>query len=672
MTHTAIGVDVGGTFTDVVVTTPAGTVIAKAPTTPADQSLGALEGIARAAAALGMETGTLLAAAGRIVHGTTVATNALLEGTGARVGLLTTAGHRDVVAMREGLKPERYNLRMPPPVPPVPRALRLGVEERTGPDGAVLAPLAPASLDAALATLAGANVGAVAVCFLHAWANPAHEHEAAEAARRRLPGAWVTCSSDVLPVIGEYARFMTTIANAAVGPVVSAHLARLERRLRAAGFGGRLDIILSHGGVARVAEASRLAVATVLSGPAGGAAAAEALARAGAGGNLIGFDMGGTSTDITLVTAGAAARAGERDVGPARIALPSLDIVTLGAGGGSIARVNAAGLLQVGPESAGAVPGPACYGRGGTAATVTDANLVLGRLGEDFAGGRLDRAAAEAALARLGAPLGLDALQAAAGVVRVVDSRMADGIRVATVRRGIDPRGYALLAFGGAAGLHVSAVARDLGIGRATLPLAASVLSAWGMLASAPRAEVEQSLGVDLPRLDPGALAAAWARLEETAAARLGQPVEAFVRSASMRAGEQVFEIQVPLTPFDWSAEGLAGRLAEAFHRQHELLYAWAPRGQDCVLTTLRVAATGALPPPPAPPSAAAPRPPGRRRVWLDGWQELEVHTLDGLAPGAAVEGPALLESATTTVLLGAADRARMDARGWLEVSTGA
>ncbi len=670
--RTAIGVDVGGTFTDVVVASPAGTVIAKAPTTPDDQSRGALDGIARAAAALGLDTKTLLAATGRLVHGTTVATNALLEGKGARVGLLTTAGHRDVVAMREGLKPDRYDLRMKPPVPPVPRARRCGVVERIGPDGAVLTPLDPASLDAALEALAAAEVESVAICFLHAWTNPAHERIAAEAARQRLPGAYVTLSSDVLPVIGEYARFMTTVANAEVGPVVSAHLARLERRLREAGFAGQLDIILSHGGVASVAEASRLAAATALSGPAGGAAAAEALARLGAGADLVGFDMGGTSTDIALVSGGTAARAGERSVGAARIALPSLDIVTLGAGGGSIARINAAGLLQVGPESAGAMPGPACYGRGGTEPTVTDANLVLGRLGEDFAGGRLDRAAAETALATLGARLGLDAVQAASGVVRVVDARMADGIRVATVRRGIDPRGYALLAFGGAAGLHVSAMARDLGIGRAIVPLAASVLSAWGMLASAPRAEVEQSFGVDLSRLDPGALAEAWTRLERLAAERLGQDAPTLTRSAGMRAGEQVFEIAVPLTPFDWSAHGLAARLAEAFHVRHEFLYAWAPRGQDCVLTTLRVAATGALPAPPAPPSAAATRPVTRRRVWLDGWQDVPVHALDGLAADTALRGPALLESPTTTVLLAAGDSTRRDPGGWLEIFVGA
>ena len=671
MTRTAIGMDVGGTFTDVVVASPAGTIIAKAPTTPEDQSRGALDGIARAAAALGLSTEALLAAADRLVHGTTVATNALLEGKGARVGLLTTAGHRDVVAMREGLKPDRYDLRMKPPVSPVPRVRRCAVTERIGPDGAVLIPLDLASLDAALETLAAARVEAVAICFLHAWTNPAHERIAAEAARRRLPDAYVTLSSDVLPVIGEHARFMTTVANAEVGPVVSAHLARLERRLREAGFAGRLDIILNHGGVASVAEASRLAAATALSGPAGGAAAAEALARLGAGADLVGFDMGGTSTDIALVSAGTAARAGERSVGTARIALPSLDIVTLGAGGGSIARVNAAGLLQVGPESAGAAPGPACYGRGGTEPTVTDANLVLGRLGEDFAGGTLDRASAEAALAGLGARLGLDAVQAAAGVVRVVDARMADGIRVATVRRGIDPRGHALLAFGGAAGLHVSAVARDLGIGRALVPLAASVLSAWGMLASAPRAEVEQSFGADLSHLDPGALAEAWARLEQLAAARLGQDAPTLARSAGMRAGEQVFEITVPLTPFDWSAEGLPVRLAEAFHARHEFLYAWAPRGQDCVLTTLRVAATGTLPAPPAPPAAATVRPAARRRVWLDGWRDVPVHALDSLAPDTMLDGPALLESPTTTMLLAAGDGGRRDPGGWLEIRVG-
>jgi N-methylhydantoinase A len=496
---TTIGIDVGGTFTDIVVSVAGGaTIIAKAATTPADQSDGVLQGIALAAERLNMTTAELLRATSRIVHGTTVATNALLEGKAARVGMLTTAGHRDVIEMREGLKPDRYNLRMTPPTPLVPRRLRLPVTERIRADGSVEIALDPASLDTAIDRLREANVQAVAICFLHAWRNPVHEQQAAEAVRDRLPGAYVTTSSDVLPQIKEFERFSTTVANAAVGPVIQNYLGRLQSRLHEAGYDGELLVILSHGGVASVAEATRLAAGTALSGPAGGVAAAVALAREGLAPNIIGFDMGGTSTDIAVVRDGQPTLSGDKSVAGARIALPSLDIVTLGAGGGSIGKLDRSGLLAVGPESAGAVPGPACYGQGGLGATVTDANLVLGYLDPgNFLGGRhrLDLDAATAVVAKLATEMAIETAEAAGGIHRVVNSRMADGVRVATVRRGVDPRAYTLLAFGGAAGLHIAAVAAELGIRRVAVPLAASVFSAWGMLNTDLRVELSRSQG---------------------------------------------------------------------------------------------------------------------------------------------------------------------------------
>ncbi|MDE2007702.1 MAG: hydantoinase/oxoprolinase family protein, partial [Rhodospirillales bacterium] len=311
----AIGIDVGGTFTDAVVAAPDGAVtLAKAATTPDDQSAGVLAAIARAAEALGMTPAALLGATDRIVHGTTAATNALLQGKGARVAMLTTEGHRDIVEMREGLKPERYNLRLAPPPPPVPRALRFGVRERLRADGSVAIPLDPASLDAALAVLARERIEAVAVCFLHSWADPAHERQAADAVRARLPGAYVCNSADVLGRIKEFERFSTAIANAAVGPVIGAYLGRLEARLAEAGFAGALFVILSHGGLASVAEATRLAAGTALSGPAGGVAAAAALAASGPARDLIALDMGGTSTDIALLRDGAPGLAEGREV----------------------------------------------------------------------------------------------------------------------------------------------------------------------------------------------------------------------------------------------------------------------------------------------------------------------------------------------------------------------
>src|SRR5215471_5454373 len=395
-----IGIDVGGTFTDLVAIDEGGaTILAKVPSTPADPSIGVLDGLGELAHRLGLERAALLSQTDRIVHGTTVATNALLERKGAKVGLLTTEGHRDVIEMREGLKDDRYNLRMPPPEQLVPRALRLGVTERMRADGTIETPLDRRSLAAAIEALKRAGVEAVAVCYLHAYRDRRHERETAAALAAAMPDAYVSLSSGVLPQIKEFDRVSTTVVNAYVGPALSRYLRRLEQRLLEAGYQGPILIIQSHGGVAPIAESARLAAGGVLSGPAGGVAGSRYATRLLGSDNLIPFDMGGTSTDICLIVDGEPALVSGRGIGGHRLALNSLDIVSLGAGGGSIGRVDTGGILHVGPESAGAVPGPACYGRGGTEPTVTDANLVLGYLDPaHFLGGstRLDTAAAEA------------------------------------------------------------------------------------------------------------------------------------------------------------------------------------------------------------------------------------------------------------------------------------
>src|SRR5438067_9407370 len=439
-----IGIDVGGTFTDLVAVDEGGlTTLAKVPSTPEDPSLGVLDGLTRLAGRLGLDRAALLGATDRIVHGTTVATNALLERKGAQLGLLTTEGHRDVIEMREGLKDDRYNLRMPPPEQLVPRHLRLGVRERIRGDGRIETPLDPGSLDPAIEALRHAQVEAVAVCYLHAYRDPLHERATRDALARALPGVYVSLSSEVLPQIKEFERVSTTIVNAYVGPVLSRYLARLEARLTEGGYRGPTLIIQSHGGVAPIAESGRLAAGAVLSGPAGGVAGSVYAARLLGEQNLIPFDMGGTSTDICLVVEGEAALVMDRKVGGHRIALNSLDIGSIGAGGGSIARVDAGGILHVGPESAGAVPGPACYGQGGNQATVTDANLVLGYLDpNNFLGGArtLDPAAAECAVDRIAGRLGIDRVAAARGIHRIINTTMAEGVRLVSVRPGVDPR----------------------------------------------------------------------------------------------------------------------------------------------------------------------------------------------------------------------------------------
>ncbi len=666
-----IGIDVGGTFTDLAGIDEAGrTSIAKAASTPHDPSDGVLEGLSLLAQGLGLDLPGLLAATSRIVHGTTVATNALLEGKGARVGMLTTEGHRDIIEMREGLKPERYNLRLPPSPALVPRGLRIGVRERLRADGSVEIALDPASLDAALDLLAADGVQGVAICFLHAWRNPAHEQLAAAAARARLPGVFVTTSSDVLPQIKEYERFSTTVANALVGPIVQTYLGRLETRLAAAGYAGPLFIMLSHGGVATVAEAGLLAAGTALSGPAGGVAALTALARQGAGAYLVGFDMGGTSTDIALIRAGAAFLSSARGVGEARIALPSLDITTLGAGGGSIAHLGADGMLHVGPRSAGAAPGPACYGTDGSEPTVTDANLALGYLDPaNFLGGRrhLDVGAAQAALHRLGTTLGLNPVETAAGIHRLVNARMADGIRVATVRRGIDPRRFALLGFGGAAGLHATAVAAALGMRRVVVPVQAAVLSAWGMLNTDLRVELVRSLSQSgAPDIAQAADAVQAMQAEGNARLRWFDGELRSAITADMRYGEQVSDIQVAVDPAWLTAPDGAERLAAAFHDRHAALYTYALPDRMPVLVNIRVTVTGGMPPVPATSNLPTPAPVGRRNVYLGDWQEVAVHRLDAL--DRPITGPALIESETTTILLRTGDVARPDPRGWLGI----
>src|SRR5712671_3892040 len=674
-----IGVDVGGTFTDLVAIDPAGiTTLAKVPSTPDDPSLGVLDGLRLLADRLGLDRAALLDQTDRIVHGTTVATNALLEHKGARLGLLTTEGHRDVVEMREGLKDDRYNLRMPPPEQLVPRRLRLPVRERLRADGRVETPLDPQSLEIAIGALQREAVAAVAVCYLHAWRDPCHERATRDALSRALPDVYVSLSSEVLPQIKEFERVSTTIVNAYVGPVLSRYLARLEARLAEAGYRGPTLIIQSHGGVAPISEAGRLAAGAVLSGPAGGVAGSVHAARLAGEQNLIPFDMGGTSTDICLVVDGQAALVMDRRVAGHRIALNSLDIGSIGAGGGSIARVDAGGILHVGPESAGAAPGPACYGQGGAEATVTDANLVLGYLDPaNFLGGerRLDTGLAQRAVDRVAAALGIDRLAAAAGVHRIINTNMAEGVRLVSVRRGVDPRRFALFAFGGAAGLHATDIARQLGLGRVLVPRVAAVLSAWGMLATDLRFEVSRSHVGDTGALDGAAVKHLFEEMEAEGLRRLCASFEGPVRPAravDMRYGEQVFEITVPLDEVDWSVADPLPQIVELFHRRHEALYTYAMPDQESVLVNARVAVSGILEDLPQEPDlpAGPPTPPGgERRIYLEDWVTAPVYRFDTLAPAQRVAGPAIIESATTTVLLRPGDAARVTAQGWLDIA---
>ena len=676
-----IGIDVGGTFTDLVAVDEAGRVVmAKSASTPNDPSIGVMEGLRLLAVELGEDLPSLLAHTDRLVHGTTVATNALVERKGARVGLLTTEGHRDVLEMREGLKEDRYNLRMPPPVPLVPRARRLGVRERMRFDGTVETPLSQASVGAAVRALERAGVDAVAICYLHAYRNPRHEIQTRRIVATRLKGAYLSASSEVLPQIKEYERVCTTVVNAYVGPALSRYLGMLARRLGDAGFTRDVLIMQSHGGVATIQDSVRLAAGAILSGPAGGIAGSRYAARLLGEGNLITFDMGGTSTDIALLEAGEPPLSGDKAVGGYRVALPSLDIHTLGAGGGSIARVDPGGILHVGPESAGADPGPACYRKGGTAATVTDANVVLGFLDPaNFLGGRtrLDAEAARRVVEDVAARLSCAATAAAEGIHKIVNTNMAEGIRIVSVRRGIDPRRHTLLAFGGAAGLHIAEVARMLEIARVVVPRAAAVLSAWGMLATDLRYEFVRTHVGEIHRVGGAGLRRLLAEMEAEGRARLGAAFAGplTVRpSLDMRYGEQIFEISVPLDGVDLEAPDLVDRVVDRFRARHEALYTYSAPDQDVVLVNVRLAVVGELPVAPVEPvldAAGSAEPAKLRRAYLGTWVEVPVYVWDTMPAGAEVAGPAIIESTSTTVVIRGGDRLKVTDRGWLDIQVG-
>ena len=676
-----IGIDVGGTFTDIVAVSDTGTVtFSKAASTPNDPSIGVMNAVERLADELGINSETLLSKTESIVHGTTVATNALLERKGAKTGLLTTLGHRDVLEMREGLKDDRYNMRLPAPAPLVPRFLRLGVRERIKPDGRIHTELDNTSLDEAINKLREEKVTSVAVCYLHAYKEPKHEQETKKILEAKLPGVSVSISSEVFPEIKEYERVSTTIVNAYVRPIVENYLNRLEERLKNAGYKGSVLIILSHGGVAPIEEAIRLSAATVLSGPAGGVAGSKYGASLIGAGDLVPFDMGGTSTDISMIVNGEPALSSTRGIAGQRIALQSLDIVSIASGGGSIARVDAGGILRVGPESAGALPGPACYGKGGTEVAVTDASVVLGFLDPgNFLGGRetLDVAAAEAALSRLANQLSVELAEAAEGVHKVINTQMAEGIRLVSVRRGVDPRKFALLSFGGAAGIHITEIARQLEVQRVIIPRTAAVLSAWGMLATDLRYEVSRTHIGDTGSLKAGDVREVFSEMELEGRSRLKEAFDGDVsisRSADMRYGEQIYEVDVSLDDVDFSDDDLMKSISDRFHKRHEELFTYSLPDQDAVLVNGRLAAIGALPDLPQEPKTEARAASGHRttrKIFLAGWVDAPVFNLEELVPSQEIEGPAIIESSTTTVVLRSDDKAEVTDNLWLNILVG-
>jgi N-methylhydantoinase A len=585
-----LGVDVGGTFTDAVLVTQTGAVhTAKAPTTPTEQSQGVLDAIRTVLSRAGAHAREVE----RFAHGMTVATNALLEGRGARTALIATEGFTDVIELGRQARPHLYHLCLANPAPLVPAELRFGARERTTPDGP-LHPLEREPARALLERLAQARPEAIAVALLHSYAHPAHELALGALISELLPDAHLSLSHELVGTFREYERTATTVLDAALSPSLSASLRRLSASARAASL-PEPEIMQSSGGLASCARAAAHAAVTVLSGPAGGVGGALLLARLAKEPNVLCFDMGGTSCDVCLIEQSQVGETSERSVAGRPLALPMLDIHTVGAGGGSIAWRDAGGALRVGPASAGALPGPACYGRGGTEPTVTDANLLLGRLlaNTPLPGGIvLERSAAERAVARLARELGLETVHCAEGIVAVAEAEMLRALRVMTVERGIDPRRFALMPFGGAGPLHAAALARELGISRILCPRASGVLSALGLAAAAPRRDVARTVMLSGHTLSAQQLSEQRESLLRRATAELMQaPVRVRVRY-ELRYRGQSFELPVEVAsePVDPHV------LCDAFERAHEHRYGYRDEQAEIELVTLRVSVWGAAP----------------------------------------------------------------------------
>ncbi|MFT5172063.1 MAG: N-methylhydantoinase A [Gammaproteobacteria bacterium] len=685
-----IGVDIGGTFTDLACVDDTGTLhTAKTPSTPDDPARGVMDGLTLLSQIMDLTLSGLLGATDLFLHGSTVATNLVVERKGATLGLITTAGFRDVIELRDGSKQNRYDIRSAVPQPLIHRPERIEVTERIAANGEVETALDENAVGAAIATLRDAGVEGLVVFFVNSHRNGAHESRVRELVQSSGWAPFVSLSHEVLSREGEYERISTAAVNAYVGPGLGGYLQRLAASLAQSGLSGPMLVMQSTGGVLPLEQAVSHAVGSVTSGPAGGAMAGALFARLGKESHLVTYDMGGTSTDICLIEGGMPLERQATQLGEVKIAVSALDISALGAGGGSIAWIDPGGILDLGPHSAGAVPGPACYGRGGERPTLTDANLVLGLIEpQTFLGGRLglDRDLARKAIEEyIGKPLGLSVENAAQAVNALASARIAEGIRANTVRRGLDPREFTIFSFGGAGGLHAAAVALELEFPRAIVPREASVLSALGFLAADVRHDYQQAIGRQLLSLSTNDLRTAFTALEAKArtalsAAGFACDTMRFDCFVDCRYTRQVYTVPIPIS--DFSAGGDAGNdgadnadwLAQAFEDAYSKLYQHVHERGAIVADTCRMVAYGTLPTLSLPhgedgaaePSAAAR---GARAVWFGDWTETPSYWFDDLTPGMQLVGPALIDSDSTTVVLPPAVSAQVDGYGSLIIT---
>jgi N-methylhydantoinase A len=678
MSTICVGIDTGGTFTDLVaVELERGRYhYHKVPTLTADPAQGILDGIAE----LLDEKRLARADVKFLVLGTTLATNAVLEGKWARTGLITTAGFRDVLELARQRRPHYFNLDIPKPMPPAPRDCRLEVSERIAADGSVVAPLSEGEVVRAIEHLKAQGVDALAICYLHAYANPEHEERTRAIVKKLWPEVYLCTSNDVLAEFREFERFATATVNASLMPIMDRYLERFEKGVAALGVPNAPRVMQSNGGAVSPGAVRKVPVNTFFSGPAGGVIGSVGLGAQLGLPNLITFDMGGTSTDVCLIRDGEPAKKSERAMGGFPVRTRTLDIHTIGAGGGSIAWTDAGGLLKVGPQSAGAYPGPAAYGRGGTKATVTDANVVLGRLNpKTLLGGRMAMHAdrATAAVDALAAALKVDRTKAAAGVVEIINVNMMGAVRVISVEQGEDPRDFTLVAFGGAGPLHAADIARAMGMRKVLVPPRPGLLSAIGLL----HAEVRGDFSLTrLVRAEPSGLKslnAGFATLGKRGAQWLkgeGEERGKYNWFADLRYFGQNFELVMELER-DRLDERALGRLREAFHHRHKDYYGYDMREQPVEIVNLRLVVTGRRKPAPVErvklargdlESALL----EKRKVWFPetGYVATPVYDRDRLPADARVIGPAIIEQMDTTTVVPPKAKLKQDRYGYLHM----
>ena len=683
-----IAVDIGGTFTDAtLIDEETGRVsIAKVSTTPSDPSAGFMDAVERALADGGVEA----AQVGFVVHATTVATNAIIEGKIARSGFVTTEGFRDLLEIARQVRPTLYDTQFEKTRPLIPRDRAVGVVERLGPKGEVIVPLAEDSVREAAALMRREGVESIAVCLLHSYVNPAHEQRVGAILAEELPGVPVSLSAEVAPEFREYLRASTTVINAAIRPVVERYLAGIEGRLLEAGIDARLLVMQSSGGVFGSEAAARRPVFMVESGPAAGVIASASLGEALGVSDILSFDMGGTTAKVGLIQDGkpsvtkdyqvgghASAGVGGMSLSGYPVRTPVVDLVEIGAGGGSIAWVDSGGLLRVGPRSAGADPGPVCYRRGGTEPTVTDANVVLGRLNPSyFLGGEigLDVEGARRAIEeRCATPLGLPAVEAANGIVEIANAAMVNALHLISVQRGYDPRDFVLVAFGGAGPVHANALIRDAEMPTLLIPRSPGIFSATGLLATDLKRDASATVMERFEALDPGELEAAFAGLERTGTAELeaeglARDAIELVRQLDMRYVGQSYELTIPtLGPLDAAR---VASLGERFHAEHDRMYGFSAPGEPTECVSIRVTTIGRIAKPALRPlelDGGRPDPKERRAVYFaeaGDYVDCPVYDRYRLSAGATLAGPAVIEEYDSTTVVHPGYAAEVDSYG--------